>query len=333
MANGERGDIGRKLKEARDSFFPPMRQKDAIAKLNSLLSKEDAIKQTQMSAWERGEYNPPAAVVQAASKVYRKDLAFFAEPPLPPAAPKVAERLNVLAAYLGLAEEEWPKEFGIDADNPDPIAVRRLLTSLDIPSVWLIQSGPVPDHVPGDFVAAMGRSRDGSVTPVKASELPRGMRGLANPMATVALPVWRGTLAGRFDDECYWEGVEEPPEETYAWLISGGDPDNYRLVYPLGSSMSPRIIQGDRMIARLESDPAPGQIVLARREDGKMYVKVFRIGPEGLPELHSINERFPPIKMVEFPDSWHCRAVVIGIVKPPTVGPNIEFYGGTPLRG
>jgi SOS-response transcriptional repressor LexA len=244
-----------------------------------------------------------------------------------------------LGEHFRLTQEQWAEELGVsrgtiaaykNRDNASPSSekVRTIARRFGIPITWFYDGVDTVPPVAPDLSEAEMSAADGHVIPVHPSKLNSEMERFANN-EKVALPVWRGIVAGPDFENQFTDDQLEPPVEVPGFFTSGKNPEIFIVCLPTGISMAPRIIQGDRVITRLHSHPDPNDIIIARRPDGINFIKVFRIGPEGV-ELHSINGQFPVISHL---DQWVCKGVVVGIWKPyQTHGPNIEFNGGSPLK-
>lgn len=244
-----------------------------------------------------------------------------------------------LGEHFHLTQEQWAEELGVargtvaaykNRDNASPSTgkVRALATRFGIPITWFYDGVDEPPPVPPDLVEAEMRAGDGHVISVHPSKMTNEAQRFASN-SPVALPVWRGIVAGPDSENHFTDDQFEAPVEVPGFFTSGKDPSTFIVCLPTGISMAPRIVQGDRVIVRLESHPDPHDIVIARRPDGVNFLKVFKIGREGT-ELHSINGQFPVITNL---DQWICKGVVVGIWKPYlSHGPNIEFNGGAPLK-
>lgn len=141
------------------------------------------------------------------------------------------------------------------------------------------------------------------------------------------LPVWRGVAAG-LQDECYFVSESAEFMEVPAFL-AGREQDRHVVCVAAGTSMSPRLRQGDRAIVRLDPNPPRNTLVVAQNPDGRRFIKALREKDHF--ELHSINESFPAIKDVS---GWQLLGSVVAIWgQYEAGGPNIEWDGGRPLRG
>lgn len=256
----------------------------------------------------------------------------------------VGNKIALLGEHFNLTQEEWATELGVSRGtvaaykhrknaNPDREKVIAISTRFGIPLGWFYEfvsdaeSLTIP--VPPVMDEAEKLANDGQIRVVSPEDLSRELQRFSEN-EEVLLPVWRGAVAG-FDDECPLdETANEPPQSVPSFFLGGKSPKQFIVCLPMGVSMAPRIIQGDRVIVRLEPNPDPNTIVIARRPDGVNFIKCFRIR-DNVPELHSINGQFPVISGL---DGWVTRGVVVGIWKPylkETL--NIEFNGGVPLRG
>lgn len=83
-----------------------------------------------------------------------------------------------------------------------------------------------------------------------------------------------------------------PTEPTYVSVPIEYAQDNNRVVTIVGDSMSPTVIDGDRVIVRLAKSPPPGSIVLVRSSEGEMTIKRYKF-VDGKPILSSDNPNYP----------------------------------------
>ncbi|MGV3613863.1 MAG: helix-turn-helix domain-containing protein [Fimbriimonas sp.] len=244
-----------------------------------------------------------------------------------------------LGEHFRITQEAWAAELGVsrgtvaaykarDNASPKTEKIRELSSRFGIPIDWFYNGEDDAPPVPRDMDQAELLAGDGHVIAQHPSRQTNETRRFAENLE-VLLPVWQGIVAGLNEECSFPETKVAPPQSVPSYFLSGKSEERFIVCLPTGVSMSPRIVQGDRVIVRLEPNPDPNTIVVARRPDGVNFIKVFRI-VDGVPELHSINENFPVISLLE---DWTCRGVVVGIWKPYIAeGPNIEFNGGTPLR-
>lgn len=142
------------------------------------------------------------------------------------------------------------------------------------------------------------------------------------------LPVWRGTMAGSPTEECIFIQPDSPEYEEVPALLIKGDASKHVLCIAAGTSMSPRIRQGERAIMRFNPSPSPNTIVVAEDPERRRFMKTLR--ELQTLELHSINGKFPPIKDVR---NWTLLGSIVAIIHDYEVGAgNIEWDFGKPLR-
>ncbi len=148
---------------------------------------------------------------------------------------------------------------------------------------------------------------------------------------SVLLSVWSAAAGFASDDEFAFEEDGFETEVVPSWLCVDEDPDRLRLVRVTGPSMGDRAPSGSRVIVRLMPDPADRIIGVFQSPERRLYLKMLRYAPG--PELHSFDEAFPPI-LPPIISGWEMRGVALAIMKPyDGSGANIEFNGGSPLRG
>lgn len=146
---------------------------------------------------------------------------------------------------------------------------------------------------------------------------------------TYAIRHWSGALAGLGVDEAtfYEDGMSEVPT---AFLVGGTkNAELHDVVTVAGTSMSPRISSGDKVLFFRNPTPRPNTIVLCQSNENTVYVKVLR--QKGVSfSLDSINPEFPA-----FTDllGWKIHGYAVAIIGDGTnQGRNIEWMGGSPLK-
>jgi SOS-response transcriptional repressor LexA len=161
-----------------------------------------------------------------------------------------------------------------------------------------------------------------------AAETPAHLRYMARRDQAI-LPLWRGVSAG-LEAECVFVPDEDETIGVSAFL-TGGEDARHIVCQASGPSMEPRIMHADYVVVRLDPNPPPNSIVVARdRGANQNYIKVLRTGSMGL-ELHSVNARFPAIVVTT--EDWELIGYAVGIVSPnPEPGRNIEWLDGRALR-
>jgi hypothetical protein len=205
---------------------------------------------------------------------------------------------------------------------------------------WFRDSSPRDDSVWEDILSFLERevalmeARTGS-DPRLADPDPSAAARLSAraPLGSrVLLPLWRGALAGEEDEYSFTDDGNEPEYVEVPAFMLTAEPERYRLIQVLGSSMGDRIGHTDLVLVLVTPAPPMGSIVVVKRDDGQGFIKVLRPGSPPMPfELHSLDERFPPIKQVK---RWEFIGAITGILKPGgTRSPNIEWANGEPLRG
>lgn len=148
---------------------------------------------------------------------------------------------------------------------------------------------------------------------------------------SVGLPRWEGIVAG-YGEECSFRSDDGEVQEVPAMLVGPHDPKDCRAFKVAGSSMSPRVEHSQLGLVVLTPDAPINTLVMARRSDGALFVKILRPGRPPQPySLCSVNsEAYPPIEDVE---GWQIVGSVIAFMAPPTAGDrNIEWNFGNPLR-
>ncbi len=159
------------------------------------------------------------------------------------------------------------------------------------------------------------------------------VRTVASPVKSFArgdmalLPVWRGVAAG-LQDECYFVASDTAEFMEVPAFMAGREEDRHVVCVAAGTSMSPRLRQGDRAVVRLDPNPPRNTLVIAQNPESRRFIKALRETRHL--ELHSINEDFPPIVDVS---EWQLVGSVVAIWGQYEAGaPNIEWDGGRPLK-
>lgn len=159
--------------------------------------------------------------------------------------------------------------------------------------------------------------------------LPSGSaRGFA---VRVAIAAYRGVMAGdSYDDEAFYEREDEPTEVPTAFLIGGLDKiDQHELVKVNGTSMSPRIWSGDKVVIYKDPTPLPKTIVFCESPTGQLFLKRLVKGPARL-ELASYHPNGLHVSDIA---GWKIHGHAIAIIGSPEQGSrNIEWNDGAPLR-
>lgn len=250
------GDIGKRVKEARESFGPGrIRLSDLARAVN--------ISTSRLSNYETGRSDPPY------------DLAI-----------EIAKQLQVSLDWL-LGESRVMR--------PNPI----MFKPVDPDAVSMIVKEAAPAYVQ--------RAASGS---------------------TVALPAWRGISAGFAEEVSFEEPAEVTYEEVPFFLIEG-DPTNYLIIIPNGTSLVPRIDLGNWVIVKRSTDIIQNVISLVRSPENKHFIKVIKRAGHKI-ELHSIANGFAPIEITE---GWTIIGHAVAIWDKSAQGSkNIEYAGGSPLR-
>jgi len=164
------------------------------------------------------------------------------------------------------------------------------------------------------------------VETARSSNLPNAVKSFARG-DMVLLPVWRGVAAG-LQDECYFVASDSAEFMEVPAFMAGREEDRHVVCVAAGTSMSPRLRQGDRAVVRMDPNPPRNTLVVAQNPESRRFIKALR--ENKLLELHSVNEEFPPITDVS---DWQLVGSVVAIWGQYEAGaPNIEWDGGRPLK-
>jgi hypothetical protein len=140
------------------------------------------------------------------------------------------------------------------------------------------------------------------------------------------LPLWQTVLAGS-EEECAFVDPDSVQWEEIPALFVGNDVDRSVLCVASGTSMSPRIRQGDKIVVRLDPAPPRNSLVIAESPERRRFVKALR--ERDHLELHSVNAKYKPI---EDTTGWMLIGSVTAIIGTYEGAPNIEWDFGKPLR-
>lgn len=140
------------------------------------------------------------------------------------------------------------------------------------------------------------------------------------------LPLWQTVLAGT-EEECSFVDPDSIQWEEVPALFVGHDVERFVLCVASGTSMSPRIRQGDKIVVRLDPAPPRNTLVVAENPERRRYVKILR--ENQTLELHSVNSKFNPICNTT---DWTLIGSVVTILSAYEGSPNIEWDYGKPLR-
>lgn len=234
--------------------------------------------------------------------------------------PKVTQQR--VAELLGISRSTYAN-YEVGLSTPPEHIIATLAGHWGIPFDWFVdgEDSPVPR-----------KSRHGrDELPLTMVDDSAGIRLRYVLGATVALPVWRGALAGGGQEMSFVEGSNPELQEVPAFLLNGPAED-HRIVEVAGGSMAPRIQHSDKVIVRIDDRPPLHTLVVVKSPDQQMFIKVLRPAEPPLPyELHPLAERYPIIKGVS---GWEFVGSVVAILKSAPPGePNIEWNGGAPLKG
>lgn len=185
---------------------------------------------------------------------------------------------------------------------PDPMVL--IDDTLDLPSV----------HGAQDEVVVL-----------QHEEVPDRLRGFLRGDRAI-LPLWQTVLAGA-EGECAFVDPDSVQWEEIPALFVGADVERFVLCVASGTSMSPRIRQGDKVVVKLDPAPPRNTLVIAESPDRRRFIKALR-EKQNL-ELHSLNDRFQPITETA---GWMLIGSVVSIISSYEGGANIEWDFGKPLR-
>ncbi|HVT12855.1 MAG TPA: S24 family peptidase [Fimbriimonadaceae bacterium] len=183
----------------------------------------------------------------------------------------------------------------------------------------------LPDHrVLIDDTLDLPSSQD-EVRHVAVDEVGDGIRGFLRGDRAV-LPVWQTVQAGA-ESECAFVDSDWSQWEEVPALFVGHDVERYILCVASGTSMSPRIRQGDKIVVRLDPAPPRNTLVIAESPDRRRFVKALR--ERDHLELHSLNAKYEPISNTT---DWTLIGSVVGVISSYEGAANIEWDFGKPLR-
>lgn len=247
----------------------------------------------------------------------------------------VGEKLASARRYHtpSLTQRDLARLLGVDtstvgrweSQNHIPSAhLARVAEILDVREDWLLDGSDIPP-------TAARRNppvEPTNIRPIPATELSRGQQWLVAGL-WVALPVWRGVVAGA-EDECAFYAADDPEFREIPGFLTMGQPDRHVLCIASGMSMAPRIEHTERAVVKLDPDVPPNHIVVVRTDDNRNFIKRLVRGPHHQLELHSLNQNFQPITDLT---GWTIKGGVVAILHAYEGGrPNIEWDEGRFLR-
>lgn len=198
----------------------------------------------------------------------------------------------------------------------------------DADSVWpaIAQALGLPDHrVLLDDTLDLPSGHD-EVRGAASEEMSDRIRGFLRGDRAV-LPVWQTVQAG-VEEECSFMDSDWSQWEEIPALFVGSDVERYILCVASGTSMSPRIRQGDKIVVRLDPAPPRNTLVVAESPDRRRFVKALR--ERDHLELHSLNAKYKPISDTT---DWTLIGSVVAVISSYEGTANIEWDFGKPLRG
>ena len=95
-------------------------------------------------------------------------------------------------------------------------------------------------------------------------------------------------------DDGYWAEMSYPTGHGDGFVEFYCRDDNAYAVRCRGSSMMPRIRDGEFVVLETKVSPIPGDDVLVKHIDGRVMVKRYLYERDGMIHLMSINEAYPP---------------------------------------
>jgi len=230
---------------------------------------------------------------------------------------QLGQNPNWLARKIGRPKQsvyQW-----IDGANPrdGDVVWPAIAKALELPDYRVLIDDtldlPSAPAVP-DEVRALGAEE----TPERIRAFLRGDRAV--------LPLWQTVLAGS-GEECAFVDPDSVQWEEVPALFVGNDVERFVLCVASGTSMSPRIRQGDKIVVRLDPAPPRNTLVIAESPERRRFVKALR--ERQALELHSLNPKFPPISDTT---DWTLIGSVVTILSSYEGAPNIEWDFGKPLR-
>lgn len=111
------------------------------------------------------------------------------------------------------------------------------------------------------------------------------------PAALVKVPVVGTAQLG---DDGYWAEMDYPTGHGDGHVEFYCRDENAYAVRCRGSSMMPRIRDGEFVVLETKASPIPGDDVLVKHMDGRVMVKRYLYERDGMIHLMSINETYPP---------------------------------------
>jgi phage repressor protein C with HTH and peptisase S24 domain len=134
---------------------------------------------------------------------------------------------------------------------------------------------------------------------LQPKELGMDETGYDNIVQGIRIPVTKTNKVpvvgtAQLGDDGYWAEIDYPTGYGDGFVEFYCRDNNAYAVRCRGSSMMPRIRDGEFVVLETKASPIPGDDVLVKHMDGRVMVKHYLYERDGMIQLMSINEAFPP---------------------------------------
>lgn len=195
----------------------------------------------------------------------------------------LADRINERMSELGMTQDELARKAGISQS-----AVHKLCSGKALQTRKLLQIADALNVQPqwlayGLLPKELGMDETGYDNIVQGIVIPSGTRARVPVVGTAQL-----------GDDGYWAEMDYPTGHGDGYVKFQTDDKNAYAVRCRGTSMMPRIRDGEFVVVEPGKTPFPGDDVLVKHIDGRIMVKRYLYERDGMVHLISINEAFPP---------------------------------------
>lgn len=195
----------------------------------------------------------------------------------------LADRINERMSELGMTQDELARKAGISQS-----AVHKLCSGKALQTRKLLQIAAALKVQP-QWLAYGLQPKELGMDETGYDNIVQGIR--INPRTLAKIPVVGTAQLG---DDGYWAEMDYPTGHGDGFVEFYCRDNNAYAVRCRGSSMMPRIRDGEFVVLETKASPIPGDDVLVKHADGRVMVKRYLYERDGMIHLMSINEAFPP---------------------------------------
>lgn len=195
----------------------------------------------------------------------------------------LADRLNSRMAELSLTQEQLAKLAKVSQS-----AIHKLASGKALQTRKLIE-----------ISAALRVQPQWLANGLLPKELGMDETGYDNIVQGIRIPITKTNKVpvvgtAQLGDDGYWAEMDYPTGHGDGFVEFYCRDNNAYAVRCRGSSMMPRIRDGEFVVLETKTSPIPGDDVLVKHMDGRVMVKHYLYERDGMIHLMSINEAFPP---------------------------------------